>query len=237
MYADPKNEGRLGSSSPCPTYGRFVEPDPIGYEEGPNLYAYVRNDPINWIDPLGLCGVGEVPIFVPRSSRPEGDVVALGRYYCRRLHGGDDGGGSGIDMGDILGGIGAALDKFAEDHLKPPEGRRQDETFIECAGRIASPENAAVGAAAVEVGRGNPALYPRGAPAGASGTSYISTTVRAIEKAFGGGGVGSRGNYWFGAKTIGGAIGRGISRVSVVTGVAVGSFEVGRAAGAVDVCQ
>ena len=38
----------------APHLGRFPPPDPIGYGAGPNLYAYVGNDPINWTDPLGL---------------------------------------------------------------------------------------------------------------------------------------------------------------------------------------
>lgn len=36
------------------SYGRFLQPDPLGYEDSPNLYAYVLNDPVNLIDPLGL---------------------------------------------------------------------------------------------------------------------------------------------------------------------------------------
>mgnify|MGYP000873589891 FL=1 len=36
-----------------PALGRFVQPDPIGYEGGLNLYAYVNNDPLNLSDPMG----------------------------------------------------------------------------------------------------------------------------------------------------------------------------------------
>jgi len=37
-----------------PDTGRFLQTDPIGYLAGLNLYTYVGNNPLNWVDPLGL---------------------------------------------------------------------------------------------------------------------------------------------------------------------------------------
>ena len=37
-----------------PATGRYLTADPIGQDAGPNLYSYVGNNPLFWIDPLGL---------------------------------------------------------------------------------------------------------------------------------------------------------------------------------------
>ena len=43
-----------------PTLGRFITQDPEGFGDGPNLYAYLHNCPLNDCDPYGLWGMGEM---------------------------------------------------------------------------------------------------------------------------------------------------------------------------------
>jgi len=37
-----------------PDLGRWISPDPAGFEDGPNLYAHVHNNPLKYFDMLGL---------------------------------------------------------------------------------------------------------------------------------------------------------------------------------------
>lgn len=50
-----------------PGLGRFLQTDPIGYEDQLNLYAYVGNDPINYNDPTGMYMQHADPAYINRN--------------------------------------------------------------------------------------------------------------------------------------------------------------------------
>ena len=60
-----------------PTLGRFLQTDPVGYEDQVNLYAYVRNDPINSIDPSGKAAL-LLPAIPWVTTALEGILIGLG---------------------------------------------------------------------------------------------------------------------------------------------------------------
>ena len=51
-----------------PEIGRFLQVDPVGYSAGMNLYTYCSNNPLNFIDPMGLCKEGN------KGNFPGGDM-------------------------------------------------------------------------------------------------------------------------------------------------------------------
>ncbi|KAJ4199863.1 hypothetical protein NW767_007843 [Fusarium falciforme] len=62
----------------CPWLGRWTSPDPSGDIDGPNLYQYVNNDPINFDDHSGRSRRG---ISAPRDIRektPNTEITFLG---------------------------------------------------------------------------------------------------------------------------------------------------------------
>jgi len=48
-----------------PTIGRYTQADPLGLIDGPNRYAYVKNDPLQLVDPDGRESQSSTPIPLP----------------------------------------------------------------------------------------------------------------------------------------------------------------------------
>lgn len=74
---DPAHLDYMHARYPSPHLGRFLSPDPVlarpGVPQASNLYAYVRNNPVNLVDPSGLFGASFFFLFsglpVAESSR------------------------------------------------------------------------------------------------------------------------------------------------------------------------
>jgi len=52
-----------------PSTGRYLQPDPLGFVDGPSVYAYALNSPQMWTDPEGLVLSGPMTPL-PRKGLP-----------------------------------------------------------------------------------------------------------------------------------------------------------------------
>jgi len=108
-----------------PQIGRFIAEDPLEFRGGDaNLYAYVWNSPLNFIDPFGWWGVGVQGDDSAGAGLSGGEVGTVG---------GGTGvfGGNGLNAGAYgIAGAFAGLGPYGPRYPDPPGSRNGDTGYV-----------------------------------------------------------------------------------------------------------
>lgn len=161
-----------------PTTGLYIQEDPMGIAAGLNWYAYGFNNPLHWVDPLGL-------LCLPSWAKGALAGAAgglIGGFVSGGFHGAIAGALFGAVGGGIQGGLGKAAQALGESVAAAYE------KDVPKGGRYHAGRGALLGAAAGAVS--NDALGPHGSQALAG---FVGGTFGNPAKAFYAGPLGALG--------------------------------------------
>jgi len=91
LYDQDTGLVRFGARDYDPEIGRWTSKDPIGFGGGStNFYSYILNEPINFIDPLGLYGHKSCEFYDDLCEKFGGDYCKAGKVICNGFNAAED---------------------------------------------------------------------------------------------------------------------------------------------------
>jgi RHS repeat-associated protein len=62
-----------------PTLGRYTQPDPLGFVDGPSVYGYAKGSPQRWVDRDGQNAGTAIGVAI---AGPAGAIIGSAAFYC-----------------------------------------------------------------------------------------------------------------------------------------------------------